>query len=733
MGEIRRLVYLLGFLLLVTVLASPQERPKVGLVLSGGGAKGMAHIPVLRLLDELDFPIDLIVGTSAGGIVGGLYAAGYTGAEIERIFAEVDWGDLFRDRPVRSLVPYFEKRLDGRYQLAFPLRKGVPSTPRGLIAGQKFSNLFSSLLFPLPGDFDFDDLPIPFRCLAVDIIKARQVVLERGSLARALRATMAIPSVLAPVEWEDGLLVDGGLLNNFPVDVAAGLGAEIIIAVDLAGPLSSREELSTAEKVLGQSLQAIDIELRKWKSAKVDLLIWPDMKGLSSTDYFSPDKMARIRERGEEAARKARPALQELKVKWGLTRSGKRDNGKPLGASQKRVLAKVAFTGNENLPSSFIAKLFKLKTNDVVDAARISRQVDELYSLGYFEDIRYEVFPVDEQKIDLRLSLRELPRGNLRLGVRYDNLHKLVAAAGLYATNFPLPGMRLENEVEAAGLTRILAKASYPTETLNFPVYPLVYAQYEDIPTRLYWADGQVMTTYRDRSFSLGAGLGFLLKKSLNLELAYEFEKMNIHSQEGLGPLESSSVLEPTLKKIDLAATLDTLDDPRDPRRGILFRWRYEGSYKSLGSKLSYELAEVSLELYGTFLKKNTVRLYGFWGTSRGDVPFYKHFNQGRPATFIGMDYDQLQANAMKIVRVDYGYRFTRWVEFRLAANVALGVERRWPGTTDSPGTLRGIGAGVVVNTPLGLLEFFTGLGSKSLSDPHALRGVAYLQLGARF
>jgi NTE family protein len=733
MGKKGRLVFLPIFILLIIPFSHSQERPKIGLVLSGGGAKGIAHVPILKLLDELDFPVDCIAGTSVGGVVGGLYAAGYSGADIEQIFADVHWEDLMSDRPPRGLVPYFEKRLDGRYQLELPLRKGIPSSPRGLIAGQKFTNLFSSLLFPLPGDTDFDDLPIPFRCLAVDIITAKQVALENGSLARALRATMAVPTMFAPVEWEEYLLVDGGLLNNLPVDVADAMGAEIIIAVDLASPLNTREELSSADKILGQALQAVDVAQKKSKMEKVDLLIWPDMKGLSSTDYFFPDKMARIKERGEEAARKARPALQALKEKYGLSRSSGKNSGMLLGEGQKRVLGHVVITGNRNIPASFIARLFDLKTDDVVDAARVTRRLNELYSLRYFENIQYDVFPAEGEKIDLRLSLRELPRGNFRVGLRYDNFHKLVAAAGLYAMNLPFAGLRLENEVEAAGLTRIFSKVSFPTKTLNFPVYPLAYAQYQDIPTRFYWGDGRVITTYKDRSFSLGGGLGFLLKKSLNLELAYELEEMNIKGQAELDPLESASVLQPGLRKIELAATLDTLDDRRDPENGLLFRGLYEGSYESLGSELAYELAEASLDVYGTLRGKYTFRLYGYWGTSGGEVPFYKYLNQGRPATFVGMDFDQLQGTTMKIVRGDCIFRYTNIVHFKLMANVALGLKQPWSDITYSPGTLWGTGAGVVIKTPLGLLEFVYGLGSKSFSDPGAAQGVAYLELGARF
>jgi NTE family protein len=731
--ESRKISFLIVFsLLLVIPPARSGERPKVGLVLAGGGAKGAAHIPVLKLFDELEFPVDFIAGTSAGGIVGGLYAVGYSGAEIEGIFDAADWDDLFSDRPPRNLQPYFEKRLDGRYQIELPLRKGIPSTPRGLVSGQKFFSFFSSLTFPLAGDIDFDELPIPFRCLAVDIVSGTQVVLKKGSLARALRATMAIPTLLAPVEWDDYLLVDGGVLNNLPVDVVKEMGAEIIIAVDLASPLSSREELATAEKILGQSLQTVELEQKKDKLADVDILIWPDLKGLSSTDYFFPDRMARIKERGEEAALKARPSLLALRDKFGLKRSPK-SRGQTVAPSERKTLGSIVITGNAKLPASFISKLFGLKAGDFVDAARISRQVNELYALGYFENIQHDIFHAEDNRIDLRLTLRELPRANLRLGLRYDSYHNLVAAAGFYATNVPFPGLRVETELEFAGLTRIFSKISYPTKTLDFPVYPLAYLSHKNIPTRIYGGDGQVITSYRDRSFAIGGGLGFLLKKSLNLELAYELEWMNLRSQPPLFPLEPLPELKPGLRKLEVRATIDTLDDLRMPKKGLYARALYEGSYKSLGSDIAYELAEASADIYATFREKHTVRLYGYWGTSRGNLPFYKFLNQGRPATFLGMGHDQLQANAMKILRGEFRYDFTSLFQFKIMANVALGLEQRFPQITYTPGTLWGAGTGVVVNSPLGPLELVFSLGSKGVGDPGTLQAVAYLELGARF
>jgi NTE family protein len=510
------------------------------------------------------------------------------------------------------------------------------------------------------------------------------------------------------------------------------MGADIVIAVDLAGPLSPREELATADKIFSQTLQTVELAQKKDKMDEVALLIWPDMKGLSSTDYFVPAKMARIKERGEEAARQARPALLALQEKLGLRRSPQ-SRARSMNPTGQRVLGSLVVTGNEKIPASFIAKLFGLKTGELVDAKRISRQINELYALGYFETIQYDIFPGDNERIDLRLTLHELPQANLRLGLHYDGYHNLVAAAGVFATNFPFPGLRLENELEVAGRTRFFSKVSYPTKTLDFPVYPLAYLSYKNIPTRLYWGDGRVMASYRDRSFCLGGGLGFLFKKSLNLELAFEQEWMSIRSQPGFYPLEPLPVLKPELHKVELRATIDTLDNLRIPKNGSHLQALYEGSYKSLGSDTAYELAEASADIYATFREKNTLRLYGYWGMSRGDIPFYKHLNQGRPGTFVGMGYDQLQGNAMKILRGEFRYDYTNLVQFKVMANAAFDVEQRWPEVTYAPGILWGAGTGVVIDSPLGPLELIFSLGSKGVGDPNTLQAVVYLELGARF
>jgi NTE family protein len=736
---LKRIRTLLFLLLLVFPSGSARERPKIGLVLSGGGAKGLAHIPVFKLLDKLDIPVDYVAGTSAGGIMGALYARGYSGADLEKISADIAWRDMFSDRPPRSYLPFFEKKLDGRYQLEFVLRKGIPSVPRGLIFGEKFQLLFSRLIFPFPADADFAELPIPFRCVAVDLVTGQEVILRSGSLPRAMRATMAIPTIFSPVDWDDYLLVDGGVLDNLPVDVVKDMGADIIIAVDLGAPLYPKKELNSADQVLSQTLRIVEADQKKETRELIDILIHPDMKGLGSMDFFFPERLTRIKEQGQIAAEKSRPLLEAIKEKYELSRSREMEKKLwPQGRSAiirqqgDIILDQVSIMGNQRLPASFISRLFNLKQGDAVDGTKISQQIMQLYSLGYFENISYDVYSAGDNKINVLLNVKELPRGKFKVGLRYDNFHKLVGAAGVYSTNLLLPGLRLENELEAGGLTRFLSKISYPSQTLNFPLYPFFQVGYKSIPTRLYDGEGSLITKFEDRSWTFGAGFGFLLRKRVNVEIAYEQEKINVELDRTLPDPAFLPGLRTSLKRVAATATLDTLDSVWTPSRGLFFRANYEGSYSLLGSDLPYELAEASLDVYETFSQKHSLRFYGYWGDSSKETPFYKWLDQGRPDSFIGMDYDQLLGNQMKILRGEYRYKLNDFVYLKAAGNVAFDFKQRWPAETYSPDLLWGVGAGVQIASPAGPLELIYGVGSKSLSAPKSSQGVVYLVLGIR-
>ena len=216
-----------------------EDRKKIALVLGGGGARGAAHVGVIKALEEMRVPVDYVVGTSMGALVGGLYATGMSSDDLTTLMSEIDWADMFKDQARRQDRPFRRKRDDGLglYGAKIGLSKSGSRIPPGAIAGQRVEFLLNSLVGVRGPADDFDRLPIPFRAVAVDILAAEVAVLDSGNLATAMRASMALPGIFDPVEHEDMLLVDGGVLMNVPISVGKDLGADIIIAVDVGSPL----------------------------------------------------------------------------------------------------------------------------------------------------------------------------------------------------------------------------------------------------------------------------------------------------------------------------------------------------------------------------------------------------------------------------------------------------------------------------------------------------------------
>lgn len=240
-------------------LAPATERPTIGLVLAGGGARGSAHIGVIRVLEEMNVPIDCVGGTSMGSLVAGLYATGMSADELEAVILDIDWDDLFVDDTARADQPFRRKRDDNLALFGPKLGIGRDASlvKSGVIAGQKISFLFESLVKERTQAEDFDELPIPYRAVAADIATARKVVLSHGDLAMAMRSSMSVPGVFEPVPHQGHLLVDGGIVDNVPVDVLRDMGADILIVVDVGGGLTAREDLNSSFAVIGQLINML--------------------------------------------------------------------------------------------------------------------------------------------------------------------------------------------------------------------------------------------------------------------------------------------------------------------------------------------------------------------------------------------------------------------------------------------------------------------------------------------
>ena len=294
----------------------PLLRPRICVVLSGGGARGIAHIGVLKVLEDLKIPIDCIAGTSMGAVVGGLYASGMSAREIETTMRSVDWQEAFRDTPPRRDLAFRRKQDDRNFLVRLPLglKHGQLLLPKGFIQGQKLQETLRQLTLQFNDSTDFDKLPTAFRAVATDLESGAAVLLDKGDLAIAMRASISAPGVFAPVDYQGRLLVDGGLAENLPINVARAMNADILIVSDVSFPLQARAQLDSALSISNQMLAILvrkDSDRQRSSLSPQDVLIEPVLGSATSTDFTTTQGTIL---RGQEAARRAADRLASLGV-----------------------------------------------------------------------------------------------------------------------------------------------------------------------------------------------------------------------------------------------------------------------------------------------------------------------------------------------------------------------------------------------------------------------------------
>lgn len=462
--------------------AEGQERPAIGLALSGGGALGFAHIGLLQLLDSLDIPIDYIAGTSMGGLAGALYACGYSGKEIEQIAREVDWQEIFNDRPARPYLPYFQKKEAEAYQYEIGIHDFRPVDKGGVIAGQKIGLLFNRLVLPYLTVTDFDSLPTPFRCVAVDLISGREVVLKRGQLAQAMRATMAVPSIFSPVVWGDSLLIDGGLLNNLPADVVRDMGADFVIGSVVANPYKNRQDIRTFWDVLTQSYNILrDLKL-DYNADKADILLRTELQGLNQAD-FTNARVERIIAIGKSSAGTILPQLLELKERYHLHR--RRQMTIP---SETPVIGKVILTGNQTIPRTAILDFLGLNEGEPFVKDSVQAAIQRLVALGDYRRIDWHSVPLDEQRVAIHIDLvEELHplihsieiRGNQRLTFSFIYRVLGIQPGEIFSVN------RLEERINHLYGLGYFNSINYTLEPVGFNLVRLVITVNEMPPDKI--------------------------------------------------------------------------------------------------------------------------------------------------------------------------------------------------------------------------------------------------------
>jgi len=720
------------------------KRPKIGLVLAGGGAKGFAHIGVIKLLDSLGIPVDYIAGTSMGGLVAALYSIGYDGNELEKFATELDWSELLSDDPSREELPFIEKEKSGKYQLKLGLKGATPTLPSGLIDGQNIHLLFSSMTSPFEDLGDFDKLPIPFQCVAVDLVTGNEVVLKKGSLAKAMRATMSIPTVFSPVDWGDSLLVDGGVLNNFPVDVVKDMGADIIIGLNLTTGVKEKKDFDNFLTILDRTSDIPTGATKEKNIALCDVYILQDLKGYSTGDFTSK-KLVQIIERGRIAGKENLDLFVELKnslmnyedynqwiEKTKVERDKKTDELVEKYKTDPPYIHGLKIKGNENLSFNFIYTNLGIRPGELFDTKVINKKIELLYALGYFNSITYDVEKINDESIELIIEVKEKPSNNFILGFRYDDYFKLVGLVGAEANSVLLYGGQFQTYLYFGSLTKFTMKFMYPSRSMNMLVYPFISADYKDIPL-IYYLNGEKILSYWDTSWMLGLGFNISLSKFWNLETGANVEFMNV--SEDVSPIDFSEIsnLRSRIIKLKFNLIYDSLDDVLLPNRGIYFNSYYIYSSKTLGSDLNYTKLYTKLNFYLPFGSSHNIGITGSYMRAWRDVPFYKWYYIGGPGSFIGIEYYKAIGTEFTIGGIDYRYKFADNLYLKGMFNIMFNYNLGTPSNPYRGKSILGYGISLKYSTLLGIFEIILSRGDKNMHDPGEKEYETYFVYGFRF
>ncbi len=391
---------------------------KVGLVLSGGGAKGLAHIGALKVIEDSGVRIDYIGGTSMGAIIGALYASGYTAKQLDSIFRETDFDKLIQDEIPRSAKTFYEKDESEKYALTLPFDKFKVSFPSALSKGQNVYNLLSKLTAHVSNIEDFNELPIPFFCVATDVETGKPILLNKGYLPQAITASGALPSLFSPVVISDTLMIDGGVVNNYPVDEVKAMGADLIIGVDVQDTLRDRYKLKSALDVLVQINNFRTIKDMVKKREKTDIYIKPNIEAFTVVSFDEGNSIIRA---GEDEANALKNELLAVAARQRTVPKQKID----FITGDSLFIKEVKIEGIEKYTRSYVLGKLKLVTPARTSYKRFNEGINNLSATGNFQDIDYHFTEDENGETTLLLNLRENTANTLlRLGAHYDDLFR---------------------------------------------------------------------------------------------------------------------------------------------------------------------------------------------------------------------------------------------------------------------------------------------------------------------
>jgi NTE family protein len=654
------------------------KRPKIGLVLSGGGAKGFAHIGVLKVLEEAGIKIDYIGGTSMGAVIGGLYASGYNATQIDSIFKQTNFDELINDYIPRSSKNFYGKKNDELYAIVLPFSNFRVGIPEALSKGMYNYNLLSSLTRNVRHIRDFNKLPTPFLCIATNIETGEEVLLNKGNLVQAMMASSAFPSLFTPVEIDGNLLVDGGVVNNYPIKEVRNLGADIIIGVDVQDDLLKRKNLKNATRILVQITNLQSIDKMKSKIKDTDIYVKPDIRDFGVISF---DKGEEIIRKGEEATFAVYEKIKSLVNEENIYKKPK------LKVDTDTLhIKKINSENLDNYTKEYINGKLRFKPGSTITYGDLKTGINNLNATQNFSTISYCLQP-DGDKDDLDLVLKENPTQTyLKLGLHYDGLYKSAILLNLthkktflkndvtsldiilgdnfrYDLNYYVEngfnisfGFRSRLNQFNRNVTSSIGNLTAPGPNVN-----LINVDFMDVSNQAYFQ------TIFVQKFLMGGGF------------EYKYLKINSPTLSNTDNVIDKS----TYFSVFGYLKYDSFDNKSYPHSGLYFSTdiqTYLGSSDYTNTFKPYSMAKAEVSFANTLFRKATMKIEADAGMTFGNdsVPYFDYILGGYGYNkinnfnyFYGYDFLSISGNSFIKAGITFDYEIFKKNHVNVSANYA--------------------------------------------------------------
>lgn len=632
--------------------APADERPRIGLVLGGGGARGIAHIGVLKELERLQVPVDAIAGTSMGAIVGSLYASGKSSDELEALVQRIDWADAFVDAPRRERLSFRRKQDDAAYPIGFEVgvRDGEVQLPKGLIQGQKLQLILREELLHVSHIVDFDELPIPFRAVASDIESGEAVVMGEGDLALAARASMSAPGIFSPAQVDGRTLVDGGLVGNLPIDVAREMGVDVVIAVDVEFPLYPDDKLQSALEITEQMLTIL---IRKETQRQIatlaadDVLIRPSLGEYASTNFAA---VMETIEPGEAATQAVAEKLRALSLPAEAYAAHRASRRAAAGLDAPLDFVRVVDSGP--LSARVLQSRLRTEPGDRVDPQRLSADVERLYGLNSYEQVDYRLVDDGEgHGIEFRTQAKSWGPNYLKFGLSieddFEGATAFNVASRLTLTGINALGAEWRNDLQLGTEPRFVTELYQPLSfDSRFFVAPRL--QLEQRNLRLFAANESV-ARYRFGEATVGIDLGRELGT---------WGEFRIGALRGVGNARVK-VGDPALPNFEFdnggfftRFSVDTLDDAQLPTRGTRLNVEWLMSRPGVGADSEFDTIEASLDRAWTWNDTTLIAGVEYATTIQSDDTIQDYFRLGGFQRLSGLERGEISGPHAALARL---------------------------------------------------------------------------------